>query len=190
MTDLQQDVLTGDYVLDVARSRLGFVARHAMVTKVRGQFDQFAGMGHLDLTDSSKSAAEVTIEAASINTGVEQRDAHLRSNDFLDVPEHPRIHFRSSQITPVDGSKFRVVGDLTMRGVTKAVDLGFTYTGATTDPPGDVRLTFTGSGIINRRDWGVSWNAAIEAGGILVSEMVLLDIEACALRVAPGTRPI
>lgn len=187
MTHTQQDaVLTGDYVLDVARSRLGFAARHAMVTKVRGQFDQFEGKGHLD---PSNSFAEVTIEAASINTGIEQRDTHLRSNDFLNVPDHPRIHFRSTQITRTDDSKFRVVGDLTMRGVTKSVALGFTFTGAATDSSGHVRLTFNGSGTINRRDWGVSWNAAIETGGVLVSEMVTLAIDVCAIRLTSNARP-
>jgi len=185
MTHTPQDTLTGDYVLDVNHSRLGFVARHAMVTKVHGQFDHFEGKGHLDLTDSSKSFAEVTIEAASINTGIEQRDAHLRSSDFLDVAKHPRIYFRSSLIVPVNGSDLRVIGDLMMRRVTRSVAIEFTYTGATTDPSGASRIIFNGSGTINRRDWGVSWNALVEAGGVLVSEMVTLEIEICALRPSP-----
>lgn len=187
MTHPQHDTLTGDYVLDVTRSRLGFVARHAMVTKVHGQFDQFGGAGHLDLTDWAKSFAEVSIDAASISTGNEQRDAHLRSSDFLNVPEHPHIHFRSTQVTRTDDKRFRMVGDLTVRGVTRSVDLEFTCTGVTTEPLGDVRLAFDGSGTINRRDWGVSWNAAVETGGVLVSEMVTLAIRACARRLVPGT---
>jgi polyisoprenoid-binding protein YceI len=182
MAHTPQDTLTGDCGLDVARSRLGFVARQAMAAKVRGQFDQFEGVGHLDLSDSSKSFAEATIDAASVNTGIEARDARLRSSDFLDVSKHPRIHFRSSLIVPVNGSRLRVVGDLTMRGVTRSVDLEFTYTGATTDPSGDRRVSFNGSGTINRRDWGLSWNASAETGGVLVSEMVTLEIEVCALR--------
>jgi polyisoprenoid-binding protein YceI len=185
MRHTPQDALTGDYGLDVARSRLGFVARQAMAAKVRGHFDRFEGMGHLDLSNSSNSFAEVIIEAASINTGIEARDARLRSIDFLDVPTHPRIYFRSSQIVAGNGGRLRVIGDLTMRGVTRSVDLEFTRTGATTDSLGDSRVVFTGSGTINRRDWGVSWNASVESGGVLVSEMVRLELEVCALRSRP-----
>jgi polyisoprenoid-binding protein YceI len=191
MTHTPQLPLTGDYGLDVARSRLGFLVRQAMAAKVRGQFDQFEGMGHLDLSDLSKSFARATIEAASVNTGVEARDAHLRSSDFLDVPRHPRIYFRSSQIDPVNSGSLRVVGDLTMRGVTRSVNLEFTRTDATTDPSGDSRVIFNGSGTINRRDWGVSWNTSGDAGGVLVSEIVTLEIEICALRLRPrhGSEP-
>jgi polyisoprenoid-binding protein YceI len=188
MTHKPQETRTGDCGLDVARTRLGFVARQAMAAKVRGQFDRFEGRGQLNLSDSSKSFAEVTIEAASINTGIEARDAHLRSSDFLDVPEHPRIYFRSSQIVPVNNSRLQVIGELTMRGVTRSVDLEFTYAGATTDPSGDSRVAFNGSGTINRRDWGMSWNASVEAGGVLISEMVTLEIEVCALRPRPWHR--
>jgi polyisoprenoid-binding protein YceI len=191
MTPTPQDTLTGDCGLDVTRSRLGFVARQAMAASVRGQFDRFEGWGHFDPSDSSRSFAEVTIEAASVNTSIDARDARLRSSDFLDVLKHPRIYFRSSQIVPVNTSRLRVTGDLTMRGVTRSVDLEFTYAGATTDPSGDSRVAFNGSGTINRRDWGMSWNASVEAGGVLISEMVTLEIEVCALRPRPwhGSEP-
>ena len=184
MTDTQIETLTGDYAIDGTRTRLGFVARHAMVTKVHGHFTEFEGRAHLDLMEPWRSWASVSIEAASIVTGIEQRDAHLRSGDFLDVPHHPRITFQSTEVTRINTNTLRVTGDLTMRGVSKPLTLDFTQSTAETDPSGNVSLTFLGSATIDRLDWGVAWNALIESGKLLVSEKVVLDLMVCVVRTA------
>lgn len=174
--------LTGDYALDVAHTRIGFQARHAMVTKVRGQFDEFEGSVHLDGDDPSKSTAQLTIQAKSIQTRNQQRDDHLRSNDFLDMDNHPEITFVSTAVAPLGDDRFTVTGDLTIRGVTKKVELDFEYTGTAVDPFGNTRVGLEGSVVLNRKDFGVSWNAAIEGGGVLVSEKVILEIEVSAIK--------
>ena len=174
--------LTGDYVLDPAHTRIWFVARHMMVTKVRGQFDEFEGKVHLDGEDPSKSSAELTIQARSIQTSNEQRDEQLRGNDFLDIPNHPTITFTSTVVELVDESKFKVTGDLTVRGVTKPVTVEFELTGAENDLWGNFRVGFEGSVTINRKDWGVSWNAVLESGAVLVSEKVTLEFDVAAIR--------
>jgi polyisoprenoid-binding protein YceI len=182
VTDLTR--LTGEYNLDPAHTRIGFVARHAMVTKVRGAFNEFTGTARLDGADPSKSSASVTIKAASVDTRNADRDAHLRGNDFFDMDTYPEITFASTAVEPVDESNYRLTGDLTIKGVTKPVTIDFEYTGAVTDPWGNLRVGFEGSVVINRKDWGVNWNAALEAGGILVSEKVTLEFEVSAVKVA------
>jgi polyisoprenoid-binding protein YceI len=181
-TDLS--ALTGTYALDVAHSRLGFVARHAMVTKVRGAFNDFAGTATIDGTDPSKSSVSITIQVASIDTRNEQRDAHLRTNDFLDLDNYPTITFTSTSIAHDGGDEFQVTGDLTVKDVTKSITLPLEYQGAATDPFGNDRIGFEGSVVINRKDWGVNWNAALEAGGVLVSEKVTLEFEISAIKQA------
>src|SRR5919112_2549833 len=121
--------LTGDYQLDVAHTRIYFVARHAMVTSVRGYFHEFDGRLHLDAGDPAASTAEVTIKVASLDTGQEQRDAHLRSPDFFDVETYPDMTFRSTEVSPVDQDTFRVTGDLTVRDQTRPVTLDVTFNG-------------------------------------------------------------
>jgi len=174
--------LTGDYTLDPAHTRLGFVARHAMVTKVHGQFHDIEGTAHLEGGDPSKSTATVTVKATSIDTGNEQRDGHLRSNDFFAMDEHPEITFTSTAVEKVDDSTYRVTGDLAIRGVTKPVTIDFELTGVATDPFGNVRVGFEGSATINRKDWGVNWNAPLEAGGVLVGEKIKLEIDVSAIK--------
>jgi polyisoprenoid-binding protein YceI len=174
--------LTGDYTIDTAHSRMGFVARHAMVAKVRGGFDEFEGSAHIDGDQPENSSARVTIQAKSIDTRNKQRDDHLRSNDFLDMDNHPEITFVSTAVKALGDDRFTVSGDLTIRGVTKAVDIDFEYTGTATDPFGNQRLGLEGSVVLNRKDFGVSWNAAIEGGGVLVSEKVTLEIEVSAIK--------
>jgi polyisoprenoid-binding protein YceI len=176
--------LTGDYTLDPAHSRLGFAARHAMVTKVRGQFNEFEGTAHLDFADPAKSTAHVTIKAESIDTRHEYRDTHLRSNDFFDAPNHPEITFSSTSVEKVDDERFRLTGDLTIKGTTKPVTIDFEFTG-TSVANGSVRVGFEGSTTINRRDWKVEWNAPLEAGGVMVSDKVTLEIEVEAVKVDP-----
>src|SRR6201993_2261020 len=174
--------LTGTYTLDPAHTRIGFVARHAMVTKVRGAFNEFTGTAVLDGANPENSRVEVTIEAASIDTRNAQRDEHLRSNDFLAMQEYPKITFSSTGVRPVDDTTFEVTGDLTIRGVTRPVTIPFTFEGAAKDPFGNLRAGFEGSVTINRKDYGVTWNAALEGGGVLVSDRVTLEFEISAIK--------
>jgi polyisoprenoid-binding protein YceI len=174
--------LTGSYTIDPTHSRVGFVARHAMVTKVRGSFNEFEGSGYLDAEDPSKSHVQLTIKAASIDTRNADRDGHLRNNDFFDGDNHPVITFVSTAVEVVDAENFRVTGDLTIKGITKPVTVDFEYTGAAVDPFGNQRVGLEGKTTVNRKDWGVNWNAALEAGGVLVSEKVTLEFEISAVR--------
>jgi len=176
--------LTGKYTLDPAHSRIGFVARHAMVTKVRGAFNEVEGSGFFDADDPTKSHVELTIKAHSIDTRNADRDAHLRSNDFFDMDNHPEIRFTSTSVEALDGDTFRVTGDLTIKGVTKPVGVDLEYTGEATDPFGNQRIGLEGQTTVNRKDWGVTWNAALETGGVLVSEKVTLEFEISAIKSA------
>src|SRR5215469_4442078 len=182
MTTTATASVTGTYAIDPAHSRIGFVARHAMVTKVRGSFDEFEGSGYFDAENPAGSHLALTIQAASINTRNADRDAHLRSNDFFDMDRYPRITFTSTQVQAVDASTYRVTGDLTIKDVTRPVTIDFEYAGAATDPFGNHRIGLEGTTTINRKDWGVNWNAALEAGGVLVSEKVTLEFEVSAIR--------
>jgi polyisoprenoid-binding protein YceI len=173
--------LAGDYTLDHAHTRIGFVARHAMVTKVRGAFNEFEGTAHID-PDLSQSSAQLTIQAASIDTRNADRDGHLRSNDFLDMENHPEITFTSTGVRQTDDVTVSVTGDLTIKGVTKPVTVDFEFQGQATDPFGNERIGFEGAVTINRKDWGVNWNAALETGGVLVSEKVTLEFEISAVK--------
>ena len=174
--------LTGTYTLDPAHTRIGFVARHAMVTKVRGAFNEFEGTAELDGANPANSRVEVTIEAASIDTRNGQRDEHLRSNDFLAMQEYPKITFTSTGLRQAGETGFEVTGDLTIKGVTKSITVPFEFEGAATDPFGNQRVGFEGSVTINRKDYGVTWNAALEGGGVLVSDKVTLEFEVSAIK--------
>ena len=182
MTTLTADTLTGTYVPDASHSRIGFVARHAMVTKVRGQFTEYSGSGHFDAADPTNSSLELTIQADSIDTGNADRDAHLRSNDFFDMENHPTLTFTSTSVEKVQEDVYKVTGDLTVRGVTKPVEIDFEYTGAAVDPFGNTRIGLEGSTTLNRRDFGLNWNAALDTGGVLVSEKVTLELDVSAIR--------
>jgi polyisoprenoid-binding protein YceI len=176
--------LTGTYAIDPTHSRIGFVARHAMVTKVRGSFNEFAGTGYFDADDPSNSRLEVTIQAASIDTRNADRDNHLRSNDFFDMENHPELTFVSTAVEKLDDTNFRVTGDLTIKGTTKPVTLDLEFTGSAKDPFGNQRIGLEGSTSVNRKDWGLTWNAPLETGGVLVSEKVTLEFEISAIRQA------
>jgi polyisoprenoid-binding protein YceI len=178
--------ITGDYVLDVAHSRLGFVARHAMVTKVRGAFNVFEGTAHIDGNDPSKSSATVSIDVASVDTRQPQRDDHLRTNDFFDAPTYPKITFVSTSAEKVDDQTFRLTGDLTIKDVTKSISIDFEYNGSAKDPFGNQRVGFEGSTVINRKDYGVNFNAALETGGVMVSEKITLEFEISAIKNQPA----
>ena len=176
------NTLTGTYTIDTAHSRLGFVARHAMVTKVRGAFNEFEGTAVIDGTDPSKSSVAITAQVDSIDTRNAQRDGHLRTNDFLDIEKFPQLTFKSTEITHVGGNDFHVTGDLTIKGVTKSVTIPLEFQGAATDPYGNQRIGFEGQTTVNRKEWGVNWNAVLDTGGVLVSEKVTLEFEVSAIR--------
>jgi polyisoprenoid-binding protein YceI len=182
LTATRTEQLTGTYTIDPSHSRVGFVARHAMVTKVRGGFNEFAGSFTIDATNPSASSAELTIEAASIDTRNADRDAHLRSNDFFAMEQHPQLRFVSTTIERVGDTEYQVTGDLTLRGITKPVTIDLEYTGSAVDPYGNTRVGFEGVTQVNRKDWGVNWNTALEAGGVLVSEKVTLEFEISATK--------
>lgn len=182
-TDLATlDDLTGTWTLDPAHTRIGFVARHAMVTKVRGAFNEFEGTAVVDAEDATKSTVTVTIKAASIDTRNEQRDGHLRSNDFLAMEEYPEITFVSTGVRQTGATSLELTGDLTIKGVTNPVTIPFEFEGAATDPFGNQRAGFEGSVTINRKDYGITWNAALETGGVLVSDKIVLEFEVSAIK--------
>ena len=180
MTDLS--ALTGTWTLDPAHTRIGFVARHAMVTKVRGSFNEFEGTAQVDGNDLNSSKVELTIKAASIDTRNEQRDGHLKSNDFLAMDEYPDITFVSTSISEGGEGDVEITGDLTIKGTTKSVTVPFDFEGVATDPFGNQRAGFEGKTVINRTDYGVNFNAALETGGVLVSEKITLEFEISAIK--------
>ena len=179
-TQAVQDI-TGDYTIDPSHTRLGFSARHAMVTTVRGQFTDFSGTAHVDTANPANSSVSVTIQTASIDTGSEDRDGHLRSADFFDADNNPTITFTSTKVER-DGTDWEVTGDLTIKGVSKPVTIVFEETGSAQDPFGNTRIGFEGETTINRKDWGLTWNAALETGGVLVSEKIKLEFDVSAIK--------
>ena len=174
--------ISGDYTIDPTHTRLGFSARHAMVTTVRGQFTDFAGTAHVDTANPAASKVELTIRTASIDTGVADRDGHLTSADFFDAEANPEITFSSTAVEREDASTWLITGDLTIKGVSRPVTLEFESTGSARDPFGNLRIGFEGGTSINRKDWGLSWNAALETGGVLVSEKIKLDFDVSAIK--------
>jgi polyisoprenoid-binding protein YceI len=173
----------GTYVLDAAHTRIGFIARHLMVTKVRGFFADFDGSITID-ADPAKSTAQAGIRTASIETGAPDRDNHLRSGDFLEAEKYPEIFFGNARVVSQDGATFTVVGDLTIKGVTRPAELEVELDGVVTDPFGNEKLALTATTEIDREDFGMTWNVALETGGVLVSRKVKIEIEAQAVRQA------
>ncbi|HEV7171861.1 YceI family protein [Pedococcus sp.] len=169
---------TGTWTVDASHSELGFVARHLMVTKVRGQFKEFEGTVKVgdSLTDSQVSAVA---QLASIDTGSADRDAHLKSADFFDVENNPTMSFTSTEVT-ADSLK----GDLTIKGVTKPVVFDLEFGGLATDPWGNQKAGFEATAEINRKDWGLEWNVALEGGGVLVSEKIKINLDIQLLKAA------
>jgi polyisoprenoid-binding protein YceI len=168
----------GKWVLDKSHTTIGFVARHMMVTKVRGRFEEFEGAIHVAETPED-SWAEATIETKSITTHAEQRDDHLRSSDFLAIDEHPQITFRSRKLER-SGGGWKATGDLTIKGITRPIELGVTFEGTNVNPYGVEVAFFTAVTEIDREDWDITWNVALESGGVLVSKKIRLEIEAQA----------
>jgi len=170
----------GAWVIDPAHSSIEAVARHMVITKVRGRFEDFSGTIHVD-EDPTKSRAEVAIKAASINTNAPDRDAHLRSPDFLNSDEYPELTFRSTRLSHKRDNRFEVVGDLTIRGETQPVTLEVKLGGVVTDPFGQTKALFSASTKLERETWGMNWNQALEAGGVLVSKSLDVEIEVQAV---------
>ena len=177
--------ISGDYTIDASHTRIGFSARHAMVTKVRGSFESFEGTAHVDTTTPANSSVTVTIQAASVTTGNEQRDGHLKTPDFFDIANHPEITFVSTDVER-DGTDWEITGDLTINGVTKSVTIPFEETGSAKDPFGNTRVGFEGGVTIDRTEWNLNFNAALETGGVLVSEKVKLEFDVSAIALVPS----
>ncbi len=180
-TGLEQ--LTGTYDIDASHSSLGFAAKHAMVTTVRGRFSEFEGTLYLDGANPANSRAEVRIAVDSLDSRSEQRDGHLRGEDFFDVATYPEITFRSTRAAAGKrAGEYVLWGDLTIKGVSREVELNLEFTGTAVDPWGGTRVGFEGGTTVNRKDWGLNWNVALEAGGILVSEKVKLTLDISAVK--------
>ena len=165
----------GTWEIDPAHTTVGFVARH-MLTKVRGRFDRFSGTVHIGETPED-SSVEVQIDTASINTNVDDRDKHLRSPDFLDVETYPTLEFLSTAVRPLGGNRFQLVGDLTIRDMTREVTLEAEYVGVHDSPFGTKVATFSAGAEFDREDFGMTWNVVIETGGLLVSKKVEIELE-------------
>ncbi|MFF7755179.1 YceI family protein [Streptomyces sp. NPDC007971] len=174
--------LTGDYTIDPAHTTIGFVARHAMVTNVKGNFHDFTGALHLDGTDPAKSTATIDVQMASVETGNADRDGHLKSSDFFKTDEFPVMTFRSTGVEAQGGDEYRVTGDLSILGVTKPLTIDLEFNGSAKDPFGNERVGFEGKADILRSEWGLTWNAALETGGFLVSDKIKLVFDISAIK--------
>ncbi|PPS80360.1 YceI family protein [Streptomyces sp. MH60] len=174
--------LTGHWTIDRPHSRIGFSVRHAMVTTVRGAFTDYDSRLYFDGDRPSESRADLVIRVASVDTGVEQRDAHLVGKDFFDARRHPEMTFRSTSTVQESAESFRMTGDLTIRDTTRPVELQLDYLGSVVDPFGYERAGFDGTTTIDRRDWGLVYNQRLDAGGSMVSEKVRLQFDISAIR--------
>ncbi|MFK0295167.1 YceI family protein [Streptomyces sp. NPDC090442] len=174
--------LTGHYTIDPAHSSIGFSVRHAMVTNVRGTFGSYEGALHLDGSAPARSTATLDVTIASVDTGIADRDAHLRGADFFDAETFPRMTFRSTAAEATGGDGYRITGDLTIKDVTKPLTIDLEFNGAATDVYGAERVGFEGSAEILRSEWGLTWNAALETGGVMVSDKVKLVFDISAVR--------
>ncbi|MFD9301226.1 YceI family protein [Streptomyces sp. NPDC060048] len=176
--------LTGDYAIDAAHSSIGFTVRHAMVTNVRGTFADHEGSLRLDGADPSRSSASIDVKIASVDTGIGDRDGHLRSGDFFDAETFPLMTFRSTRAAQLGGDTYRVTGELTIKDVTRPLSIDLEFNGSATDVYGNERVGFEGSAEILRSDWGLTWNAALETGGVMVSDKVKLTFDISAIKQA------
>lgn len=163
--------------IDTTHSAINFNARHMMIAKVRGSFETFSGTIEFDEEDPAASTVDIEIDAASINTGEDQRDGHLRSADFLDVANHPTLTFYSTEVEQTGDSRGKLIGDLTIRGVSRQVVLDVEYAGTAKSPWGTMSAGFSAATTINRKDWGLNWNQVLETGGFLVSDEIKIEIE-------------
>jgi polyisoprenoid-binding protein YceI len=171
--------------LDPNHSLLGFSAKHMMFTTVRGRFDEFKGFAEIEGTDYKTAHGEVILKTASVDSGVADRDAHLKSPDFFDVEKDPEIKFVSTGVEKTGDSTYKITGDLTVKDVTRSLELDAEASQVIQDPWGNERVALAVSGKINRKDWGLSWNMALEAGGFLVSDLITLEVEATFVNKLP-----
>jgi polyisoprenoid-binding protein YceI len=174
--------------IDAAHTGIHFSVRHMVVSKVRGHFTKYTGTLLLDAEDLTRSTVQVTIDAASIETGVADRDKHLRSADFFDVAKFPYLQFRSKAIVGIDDVRYSVIGDLTIRDVTREVRLEAEYGGRAKDPWGNERVGFAAKTSLDRKDFGLKWNQMLEAGGVLVGDKIDIEIELEAVQ--PATQNV
>jgi polyisoprenoid-binding protein YceI len=176
-TSLRNAPAAGSYALDQSHSQVSFSARHLMVTKVRGRFPVTAG--HLEIAeDPTQSSVEATIDVSAVDSGDPKRDEHLRSADFFDAEQYPTATFRSTRVHDRGDGEFTLEGELTFRDSTRPVTLQGEYLGSQDSPWGDTRVGFTAETEINRKDWGLSYNVALETGGVLVGDKIKLTIDA------------
>ena len=168
---------TTKWAIDPTHSSIGFKVKHMMFTNVSGKFGNYEANILTDGDDFTKASIEFTADVNSIDTNNADRDNHLKSADFFDAANHPKMTFKASSLSKVSGGDYEISGDLTLRGVTKFVTLPAEFSGLMTDPWGNTKAGLNISGKINRKDWGLNWNSALETGGVLVSEDVKLDIE-------------
>ncbi|MGC5397313.1 YceI family protein [Streptomyces sp. DT20] len=176
--------LTGDYTIDPSHSSIGFTVRHAMVTNVRGSFGEHEGSLKLDGSNPAGSAVSIDVKIASVDTGIADRDGHLVSGDFFDAEKFPLMTFRSTSADQLGGDKYRVTGDLTIKDVTRPLAIDLEFNGSATDVYGNERVGFEGGTEILRSDWGLTWNAALETGGVMVSDKVKLNFDISAIKAA------
>jgi polyisoprenoid-binding protein YceI len=175
--------VAGTYTLDAAHKRVGFVARHLMVSKVRGNFDEATATIVVG-EDPLQSSVSATIQTASVFTGQSDRDNHLRTSDFFEVAKYPTIEYRSTGIKSFEGNEFVLEGELTIKGITKPVDLHVEFEGAGRSPYGHDVFGFSASAEIDREEWDLTWNVALESGGVMVGKKVKIEIEGEAIRQA------
>jgi polyisoprenoid-binding protein YceI len=173
---------TNNWNIDAVHSGINFSIRHMVVSKVRGRFAKYTGTVSIDDADLTRSVVEATIDASSIDTGTPQRDAHLRSPDFFDVEKFPELRFRSNRIEKLEDARYRVIGELTIRDVTREVSLDVEYGGRAKDPWGNERIGFVAHAALDRKDFGLQWNQALEAGGVLVGDRVDIELEVQAVK--------
>lgn len=178
------------WVIDNSHSHVQFTVRHMMISKVRGRFASFSGTVNFDEQTPANSSVNVQIEAASIETRDEKRDGHLVSPDFLDAANHPYLTFVSKRVEVLDESRGKIYGDLTIRGVTREVVLDTEYNGQAKSPWGTTSAGFNASTKINRKDYGLNWNVALETGGVLVGEEVAIEIELEIVKQVPAEQPV
>jgi len=174
--------LTGAYDIDPSHSRIGFAAKHAMVVNVRGDFKVYSGEVYLDEENPANSRINLTIDTNSVDTGNKDRDTHLRSADFFNVEVYPSIVFSSTKVEKADDDVYTLIGDLTINGKTNPVAVNFELTGTADDPWGNFRAGFEGKTTVNRRDWGLDFNVALDKGGVLVGEKVKLEFDISAVK--------
>lgn len=170
--------------IDSAHSHVNFTARHMMISKVRGSFETFSGTVNFDEENPTNTTVNIEVDLASVNTGEEQRDGHLKSPDFFDVANYPTMTFVSTRVEQIDENNGRLYGQLSIKDITKEVVLDVEYAGVAKSPWGTESAGFSASGSINRKDWGLTWNQALETGGVLVGDKINIEIELELVKVA------